>query len=395
MNALVGHLRAREGELVAHIKALVEAESCSEDVPAVEQCAELLDSIGTSMLGRSATRGIVGDYPYLAWSGHAPKLALLGHFDTVWPTGTLRRRPVAVQGRRLYGPGVLDMKAGIIQGLAAASEVGLDGVTILLTSDEELGSPHSRPLIEKLAGEVDAVLVLEPASGDSLKIARKGVGVYRMRVGGRAAHAGLEPDLGINATVEAAHAVLWATTLADDDTETTVTPTVIQGGVTVNTVPASAELTLDVRAWTPAELNRVEQALAGYRPSIEGASAAIERSSCRPPLERDRSAALFEVASRIAPAVGLSGLTGRAVGGGSDGSITASTGTPTLDGLGAVGDGAHTEAEYIELDEVAPRAALVAALIHELRGNPSTLARETRTTQSEPPVTHNHERSRG
>ncbi len=395
MSALIGRLRAREAELVAHMTALVEAESWSEDVPALERCAELLDSIGTSMLGRPPERGAVGDHPYLVWSGRSPKLALLGHFDTVWPTGTLRQRPATVQGRRLYGPGVLDMKAGIVQGLAAASEVGLDGVTILLTSDEELGSPHSCDLIEELARAVDAVLVLEPASGDSLKIARKGVGVYRMRVAGRAAHAGLEPELGVNATVEAARAALWATTLADSGSETTVTPTVIRGGVTVNTVPDAAELTLDVRAWTSSELERVEESLAGYAPSAEGASVGIERSSWRPPLEAARSASLFELASRLAPDVGLPQLTGRAVGGGSDGSIAAAAGAPTLDGLGAVGDGAHTEAEYVELDEVAPRAALVAALIDELRRNPGAVTPGRRAAQSAMSVRHDHERSRG
>jgi glutamate carboxypeptidase len=395
MTTLVDSLRAREDELVSRIRALVEAESWSEDVPALDACAELLDAIGTSMLGQAAARGSVGGRPYLSWSGDSPRVGLLGHFDTVWPTGTLGQRPVAVRGRRLYGPGVLDMKAGIVQGLAAASEIGLDGMTILLTSDEELGSPHSRPLIEDLARDLDAVLVLEPASGASVKTARKGVGVYRMRVAGRAAHAGLEPELGINATVEAARAVLWATTLADTHAETTVTPTVVRGGVTVNTVPASAEVTFDVRAWAPAELDRVEVALSGYAPSIDGASVTIERDSWRPPLEAERSAALFELASRLAPDVGLSELTGRAVGGGSDGSLTAAIGTPTLDGLGAVGDGAHTEAEYVELDEVAPRAALVAALVDELRRNPTASMAPGRATRSDMQVTHANERSRG
>jgi glutamate carboxypeptidase len=395
MTALVDELRAREDELISRIRALVEAESWSEDVPALDACAELLDAIGTSMLGQAATRGTVGGHPYLSWSGRSPRIALLGHFDTVWPTGTLGQRAVVVRGRRLYGPGVLDMKAGIIQGLAAVSEIGLDGITILLTSDEELGSPHSRPLIEDLARDLDAVLVLEPASGESLKTARKGVGVYRMCVAGRAAHAGLEPERGINATVEAAHVVLWATTLADTDTETTVTPTVVRSGASVNTVPASAEVTLDVRAWASRELDRVEEALAGHVPSIEGASITIERSSWRPPLEAERSASLFELASRLSPDVGISRLTGRAVGGGSDGSLTAAIGTPTLDGLGAVGDGAHTEDEYVELDQIAPRTALVATLLEELRRAPAASAPRGRAMRSDMQATHTNERSRG
>jgi glutamate carboxypeptidase len=159
-------------------------------------------------------------------------------------------------------------------------------------------------------------------------------------------------------------------------------------------VPASAEVTLDVRAWASHELGRVEEALAGHVPSIEGATITIERSSWRPPLEAERSASLFELASRLAPNVGIAGLTGRAVGGGSDGSLTAAIGTPTLDGLGAVGDGAHTESEYVELDEISPRTALVAALLDELRRRPAASARQGRATRSGMQVVHTNERSR-
>lgn len=369
MSTVLTDLLARRDELVEHLRALVEAESGSEDISALEGCADVLESIGTAMLGEPATRDSVGGHPTVTWSGKAPRIALLGHFDTVWPLGTLARRPFSVRGSRAYGPGVLDMKAGIIQGLAAVSEVGLDRVTVMFTSDEELGSPHSRTLIEKLARDVEAVLVLEPASQQSLKIARKGVSIYRMRFSGRAAHAGLEPHVGLNATVEAAHAVLWAVALANDEFETTVTPTVMWGGEAVNTVPAAAELTLDARAWDVDEFRRIEEALSSYEPKISGVDVAFERSSWRPPLERERSAGLFEVASRVAPDVGMSTLTGVSVGGGSDGSITAAVGTPTLDGLGAVGDGAHTEDEYVLIDEIAPRAALVASLIGALRAD--------------------------
>ncbi|HET7482438.1 MAG TPA: M20/M25/M40 family metallo-hydrolase, partial [Actinomycetota bacterium] len=227
----------------------------------------------------------------------------------------------------------------------------------------------SRPLIEDAAQRVDAVLVLEPSADGALKVARKGGGLYRVTVTGRAAHAGLEPEKGVNAVIEAAHKVLEVAEFADPELGTTVTPSLISGGSATNTVPATAVVSVDVRAATIAEQQRVDDAIRALQPKIAGAHVTIGGGIDRPPLPHSASNELFERAKRIASELGFGDIEGVEVGGGSDGNFTAAVGTPTLDGLGPVGAGAHAEGEWIAVDRLAERAALIAMLVDELRSD--------------------------
>ncbi|MGW9031777.1 M20 family metallopeptidase [Streptomyces sp. NPDC055722] len=354
----------------AELAALVEQESFSSDLPALHACADLVAELGAQALGRAPRRLELGGRPHLLWPGSGTgDVLVLGHFDTVWPTGTLAGWPFAVDGDRASGPGVFDMKAGIVQMFAALRLLPFSqGVAVLLTSDEELGAPSSRELIEDTARGCRAVLVPEPSANGALKTARKGIGAYRLHVRGRAAHAGLEPDKGINATVEVAHQVLRITALGDLTAGTSVTPTVLSGGSSMNTVPERAFVQVDVRAWTAAELERVDAALRQLEPVAVGAGLELDGGVNRYALESSHSAHLFASAAQEAQALGLAPLRRAAVGGGSDGNITAGLGVPTLDGLGAVGDHAHALGEYADVSAMPQRAALMAALMGRLLG---------------------------
>jgi glutamate carboxypeptidase len=251
--------------------------------------------------------------------------------------------------------------------MAFHAAAGLDGVTLLVTGDEELGSPSSRELIEEEARASAAALVLEAsADGGALKTERKGVSLYEVGVVGRAAHAGLEPERGVNATLELAHQVLAVSALADQRQGTTVTPTVAHAGTTTNTVPAAGSFAVDVRVRTLAEQDRVHQAIRAMPPTLPGARVEVTGGPNRPPLEATASAALYERAQGIALRLGLPAPTRAAVGGASDGNLTAGVGTPTLDGLGAVGGGAHAADEHVLVDELPGRTKLLRALVEEL-----------------------------
>jgi len=356
------------GEMLDDLRVLVEAESFSDDLVATAACADSLGRLGERLLGATPERVAAGGRTHLLWRfGERARVLVIGHYDTVWPTGTLARWPFAVDGDRATGPGAFDMKSGIVQGMhAMATLSSLDGITILLTSDEELGSPTSAPLIRELASSVEATLVLEPSAGGALKTGRKGVSQYEVHIEGRAAHAGLDPEKGANALIELAHQVLQIEALADPAEGTTVTPTVARAGTAINVIPASATIAVDVRIATIAEQQRVAGAMRALKPSIPGTSLRIDADENRPPLEEAASAHLFARAQRIAAGLGLGELRGVTVGGASDGNLTAAAGCPTLDGLGAVGDGAHAEGEHVVVSEMAPRAALVAALLDEL-----------------------------
>jgi glutamate carboxypeptidase len=238
----------------------------------------------------------------------------------------------------------------------------VNGVAVLLTSDEEIGSPSSRALIEDTARGADAALVLEPSAQGALKHARKGTGNYTLRVDGKASHAGLEPEKGVNALLGLAEVVLAAATLGDVELGTTVTPTVAAAGTATNVVPATATAELDVRVWRMEEADRVDAAVRALRPSV--GQLVVTGGTNRPPMEA--SDALVVAARECADRLGLAALESVAVGGGSDGNFTAAIGVPTLDGLGAVGDGAHAEGEYVEVATMAERAALVAELVETL-----------------------------
>lgn len=357
-------------EMVTALRALVEAESPSNDSRALAACADLVATIGSDLLGAEPERVEVDGLAHLRWRfGGATRVLLLCHYDTVWPLGTLASWPWRVDDGIATGPGAFDMKAGLVQGLyALASLDDLDGVCLLATADEEVGSHSSRALIESEAAGAAGALVLEPSAGraGALKIARKGTSTYQLEITGLAAHAGLEPEKGVNALVELAHQVLALEGIARPELGTTVTPTVASAGTTQNTVPAAARVQVDVRAFDPDEQRRVDDDLRRLAPKVPGARLAVHGEPNRPPLPERASAELFALASKLAADLGLKPLESAAVGGGSDGNLTAGIGVRTLDGLGAVGGNPHALGEHVVLAAMPDRAALVAALVEAL-----------------------------
>ncbi|WP_189491767.1 M20 family metallopeptidase [Streptomyces antnestii] len=364
-------------DLLADIETLVRCESPSSDHKAVARSAEVVADVGRRLLGAEPERIVVDGVTHLRWrfGDGPPRVLLLGHHDTVWPHGSLETHPFSVRDGVLRGPGCFDMKAGVVMALhAAATLPDRDGLSILVTGDEEIGSPSSRALIEEAAAGCDAAFVLEAsADGGALKCRRKGVSHYRVEVTGRAAHAGLEPEKGINAGIEVAHQILAVAALADPGAGTSVTPTVVSAGTTVNTVPAAANVAVDVRVWNVAEQLRVDRAMRALRPALEDAEVRVTGGINRPPLEGSSSAGLFSLARELAGELGLGELTSVAVGGASDGNYTAGIGIPTLDGLGAVGGGAHADHEHVVVAELPRRTALLAALVENVlaKRNPS------------------------
>lgn len=360
------------GSLIRDIRTLVECESPSEDRRALARSADTVARLGRAAFAVEPDRIVVDNTPHLRWrfgSGRR-RILLLAHHDTVWPVGTLANRPFTADDSVVRGPGAFDMKAGLAMGIHALAELGeeeRDGITLLVTGDEEVGSPSSRALIEAEARGLDAALVLEPSGeGGALKIARKGMSTYRVDISGRAAHAGLDPDNGINAGLELAHRILSTAALGDRELGTTVTPTAATAGSTINTVPASARLVIDVRAWTRAEQLRVDSALRAMPTTVADAAAGITGGVNRPPMEESMTLGLFARAQAVAARLGLGPLTCSRVGGASDGNFTAGMGIPTLDGLGAVGGGAHADDEHVRTDHLLPRVALLRGLLHDL-----------------------------
>lgn len=298
---------------------------------------------------------------------------VVGHFDTVWPVGTLARLPFRRDGVKLYGPGVYDMKtslvlvAAVLEALAALNLKPRRPITALFTSDEEVGSKTSRALIEDLARESAHALILEPPLADgSLKTARKGVGRFHLAIEGKAAHAGVAPEQGASAIVELAHQTLKIQTFNDRSSGTTVNVGLVQGGTTPNVVPAHASAEVDARAVTLAGAAALEKAMAGLTAVTPGTRVTVSGGFNRPPMERGPGVvALFEQARTLGTKLGLA-LTEGSTGGGSDGNFTAAAGTPTLDGLGTFGGGAHADDEHIVIDSIPERAALLAAMLMEV-----------------------------
>ncbi len=343
------------------LRTLVEIESPSLDLLALQSSAEALAAMIERHLGTPAVLVDSPAGPHVHWSGGGdPKVLLLGHHDTVFPLGALAARPFSVVDGRATGPGVFDMLAGIVQALhGLASLHDLSGVELLFSADEEVGSLASRDLIEARALACGAVLVLEPsADGGALKTGRKGCGTFDVVVHGRASHAGLEPEKGVNALVEVARQVLAINEIGRPAVGTTVTPTVANVGTADNVVPAEGRIKVDVRVESVAEKERVEAAMAGLIAVDPDASVVVSGGINRPPMPESASAALMPLVARVAP-----WLDGLAVGGGSDGNFTAAVGVPTLDGLGAVGGGAHADHEYVLVDTMPERAALIAGLV--------------------------------
>ncbi|MEK9664093.1 MAG: M20/M25/M40 family metallo-hydrolase [Candidatus Nanopelagicales bacterium] len=363
---LLARARSRQDELVAAVADLVQLESPSADLDSCRRCVDLTAALVERWLGSSPRVHDHGGRPVLQWGPERPRVLLLGHLDTVWPIGTLERLPWRIEGDAMSGPGVFDMKVGVVQAIAAVALLNAgpdDGIGLLLTTDEEIGSGTSRNLIEQVAADADAVFVLEASIDGDLKLARKGTSWYIVEIVGRAAHAGLDPERGINALVEAAGLIAQCTTWADPDQGTTVTPTTATAGVTDNTVPDRAVIGIDVRAWTADEQRRIDDLMRGWQPAHpEAAVAIIGGGINRPAMEESAGRDLAALAVGLATAMGLSELGARAVGGASDGNFTAAIGTPTLDGLGAVGDGAHADHEWASVTALPERTALLAAL---------------------------------
>ncbi|MCP2346644.1 M20/M25/M40 family metallo-hydrolase [Nonomuraea roseoviolacea] len=350
---------------------LVCCESFPADHEAVARSAKAVADQGRRLLGTAPETLVLDGVTHLRWTFGTPRVLLLGHHDTVWPVGTLRTRPWSVAGGIARGPGVFDMKAGLVQLFhALAALPSPDGVCVLVTGDEEVGSTSSRALVEESARGLAATFVLEAsADGGALKTARKGASLYELVVRGRAAHAGLDPDKGVNAVVELARQIPEIAAVAgrvDSETGqpgTTVTPTTVTAGTTVNTVPALARLWVDVRVPTPAAQRRVDELMRALSPRLTGSALEVLGGPNRPPLEPDSSAGLFTLARQVAAGLGLTPPSGAAVGGASDGNFTAGVGCPTLDGLGAVGGGAHADDEHVVVAELPRRAELLAGLV--------------------------------
>jgi glutamate carboxypeptidase len=283
--------------MLADIAELVGCESPSSDLAAVAKSADVVSAAGERLLKTPPDRLIIGGRTHLRWrfgTGRA-KVLVLGHHDTVWPLGSLATHPCTVDGGVMRGPGCFDMKAGVVMAMYAIASLNTpDGITLLITGDEEIGSPTSRELIEAEAAGCHAALVLEAsAPGGALKTVRKGVGGYTVRVRGRAAHAGLAPEDGINAAIEVAHQLLAVAALTDPHRGTTVTPTLTSAGTTANTVPAAGEFTVDVRVRDLAEMARVDAALRGLKPVLAGATLELAGKPNRPPMPAHASAGLF------------------------------------------------------------------------------------------------------
>lgn len=350
--------------LLDDLRRLVEVESPSLDVAAVTASAANLAGLIEERTGRppALIDGPAG--PHVHWSGGGEsKVLILGHHDTVFPIGALADRPFAVADGRATGPGVFDMKGGIVQAIHAVAALDdASGVEMLFTSDEEVGSTTSRTLLEERALACGSVLVLEPSgAGGALKTGRKGAGTFEVVVHGRASHAGLDPEQGVNALIEAAHQVLRIATFGEPTLGTTVTPTVAKVGTADNVVPAEARVRVDVRVTSPQEKDRIETLMAGLVAVDPEARLEVFGVIGRPPMPESASATLFPLARAAVP-----GIEGVAVGGASDGNFTAALGVPTLDGLGAVGGGAHADHEFVVVDAMPARVDLLLGVLRRI-----------------------------
>jgi len=368
--------RANRDWILETTEALVRIESPTTDKAAVDRCgAELaarLESIGgrVSRLPRTDR----GDHLLAEFGCGTSQILLLGHFDTVWPVGQLDRMPLARSGGRLHGPGVFDMKAGIAIAMLATRALLETGAAInhrivmLWTTDEEIGSASSRAAIEDEARRSRAVLVLEPSlPGGAVKTSRKGCGSYQVTVRGVAAHAGIEPQKGASAVQELAQQILRINALQDLARGVSVNVVQVSGGLRSNVIPDEARAVVDVRVPTAAAASEIDAAFRGLRPVDARTTVEADGGVDRPPLERtDLVERLYKQAREVARELGHD-LAEGGTGGGSDGNFTAALGVPTLDGLGAIGDGAHALHEHIDIDTLPDRAALVAGLLTRIQ----------------------------
>ncbi len=361
------------------LRELVQRESPSDEADRVSALAHWIcgrlnrpgDVIARTVacpLRGNAVVATLGGTPATDRADSGPSTLLLGHIDTVWPSGTLRELPFWRDGDVVRGPGVFDMKAGVAVAIHVLDRLrGRESppqVTLLLVPDEEVGSSASRPLLIELAKQHDRVLVLEPsAPGGAAKVARKGTGLFRFNFTGISSHAGLEPEKGASALKALAEFVVAAPGFESRDAGTTVTPTLASAGTKTNVVPENAEVAVDCRVWSKAEALRVETALRAWRPLDPRVGVEMQGSFDRPPLEEtEASRALFAKAREIAAGLGLD-LRGDRVGGASDGNLTGAAGVTTLDGLGPMGDGAHARHEHVVIADLVRRVDFIERLV--------------------------------
>ncbi len=370
--ALYHSVERKEGWIRSHLHELVVQESPSDDRSAVNAATHLLERWTLELNGvvkRHKQNGF-GDALELRF-GQSKQLKkpvlLLGHLDTVWPVGTLKKMPWREREGRYWGPGVLDMKAGVVMALAAIKslqELRLSRpITLLLNSEEEVGSPVSRAITEKIALKSAAVFVLEPAQGLAYKTARKGVGQYHVQVTGVGAHSGVDFERGHSAVLELAKQVQTISNFTNLERKLTVNCGVFAGGTRSNVVPSQAHAEIDVRIAKASDGAHVDRLFRRLKVSDPHCKLTITGGINRPPMERKQGTiALFKVARALAAELGFV-LDEAATGGGSDGNFTAALGVPTLDGMGAVGEGAHAEHESVLIEHLVPRTALLAAMI--------------------------------
>jgi glutamate carboxypeptidase len=349
---------------LAALEALVKCESPTEDLKACNDVVRLASDIATRVLGTPAEIRQIEGRPVFWWGAAKPDVVLLAHLDTVWPIGSFT--PLwQIEGDVLRGPGTYDMKAGFVQALFALK--GITGsVALVGTTDEETGSHASRKLIQDLASHAKAVLVLEAAIDGKVKTGRKGTAMYQVHVHGRAAHAGLEPEKGINATVEIAHIVTALGFLENKEKQTTVVPTLVKAGNSTNTVPDYGVLDIDARSYSTDELNRVDAAIRALVPLHPEARIEVTGGLNRPPLETTSTMELYERAEKVAARIGMPPLGHASVGGASDGNFAAAAGAKVLDGLGAVGSGAHATTEWVSIKALEERSAFLHEFIKDL-----------------------------
>lgn len=373
---LLDYFQSHYDEMLGVIEQLVTVETPSSDKARLDAFAALLaqrlqDAGAAVEILPNAERGNHVRARFGPETGAKPAL-ILCHYDTVWAVGSLATHPFRIEDGKAYGPGIFDMQSSLMLAefvARATRDLALTlprPVTILITSDEEVGSPTSRTLIEQEALQSAYALVMEsPLPGGVIKTSRKGVGTFGLEITGRAAHAGVEPERGISAIQELAHQILTLHALTDMAQGTTVNVGVVHGGTVSNVVAPHATAQIDVRAWTQAEADRISQGITGLQPATPGATLRVTGGWNRPPLERKMTIDLFTKTQAIGRTLGLE-LSEGGTGGGSDGNLTGALGVPTLDGLGVPGHGAHADHEHIEVEQIVGRAALLMALLAEL-----------------------------
>ena len=350
--------------MLADLEALVRLESPTQDLDACKNVVRLASDIAARVLDSPAEIRDINGRPVFWWGSPNPEVVVLAHLDTVWPKGSFE--PLwQIEGTTARGPGIFDMKAGFIQALYAMKSIK-GPVALVATTDEETGSLTSKEFIKEISTKAKSVLVVEASLDGKVKTGRKGTAMYQISVHGRASHAGLEPEKGVNATTEVAHVILAMSALENPEHGTTVVPTLLRSGNSINTVPDLAVLEIDARSFSEADLQRVDAAINKIAAVLPGARIEVAGGLHRPPLQPSSTAALYEIAEKVAAEIGMPPLGSAEVGGASDGNFAAATGARVLDGLGAVGGGAHAANEWVSLSSIEPRSAFLHAFIKEL-----------------------------